>query len=56
MVYFERPNMSRHISNLFVVSFDVMIINYKSNLLLKNCIDVTFHVVFVTFCHDINGC
>ena len=42
-----------HLSNLFVVSFDVIIINYKSNLLWKNCIDVTFHVVFVTFCHDI---
>ena len=22
----------------------------------KNCIDVTFHFVFVPFCHDINGC
>ena len=54
---FERPYMSHHLSNLFVVSFDdVIIINYKSNILWKNCIDVTFHVVFVTFCHDINGC
>ena len=33
MVYFERSYMSRHLSNLFVSSFDVIIINYKSNLL-----------------------
>ena len=46
MVYFERPYMSHHLSNLFVVSFDVIIINYKSNLLWKTCLDVTFHVVF----------
>ena len=40
MVYFERPYMSHHLSNL----------------LWKNCTDVTFHVVFVTFCHEIDGC
>ena len=53
MVYFERSYMSRHLSSLFVSSFDVIIINYKSNLLRKNCIDVTSHVVFVSFCQDI---
>ena len=30
-----------------------LIINCKSNLLSKTCIEVTFHVVFVRFCHDI---
>ena len=50
MVYFERPYMSHHLSNLFVVSFDVTYCE-KIVLMLRFML---FLLHFVTILMDVN--
>ena len=49
MVYFERPYMSHHLSNLFVVSFDVIIININQTYCEKSVLMLRFMLFLLHF-------